>query len=80
MLGAASGGTGGPGMGFLVTLPVMLGSIAGGYLYGHNPAFPVASTCVSISDETGHDASGIGLGDQVAAEPSLRWASELSAA
>ena len=40
MLGAASGGTGGPGMGFLITLPVMLGSIAGGFLYGHNPAFP----------------------------------------
>ncbi len=40
MIGPASGGTGGPGMGFLITLPVMLGSIAGGYLYGYNPAFP----------------------------------------
>lgn len=40
MLGAASGGTGGPGMGFLITLPVMLGSIAGGYLYGYNPTYP----------------------------------------
>jgi len=41
MLGAASsGGMGGPGMGFLITLPVMLGSLAGGYLYGHDPTLP----------------------------------------
>jgi MFS family permease len=52
MLGAASGGTGGPGMGFLITLPVVLGSIAGGYLYGHNPAFPwffvLGATAISV--------------------------------
>jgi MFS family permease len=52
MLGAASGGTGGPGMGFLITLPVTLGAIAGGYLYAHNPAFPwffaLGATTISV--------------------------------
>ena len=38
LLGAASGGTGGPGLGFLITIPVMIGSILGGYLYAYNPA------------------------------------------
>jgi DHA1 family tetracycline resistance protein-like MFS transporter len=40
LVGAAAGGTGGPGMGFLITVPVMLGSLAGGYLYTWNPAAP----------------------------------------
>ena len=52
-LGPASGGTGGPGMGFLTTLPVMLGSIAGGYLYRYNPIYPwlfvSAATVLSIA-------------------------------
>jgi MFS family permease len=52
MIGAASGGTGGPGMGFLITLPVMLGSVAGGFLYGQNPAWPwffvLSATAVSV--------------------------------
>lgn len=52
LLGPASGGTGGPGMGFLTTLPVMLGSIVGGYLYSYNPTFPwlfvSAATALSI--------------------------------
>lgn len=53
ILGAATGGgTGGPGMGFLITLPVMLGSIAGGYLYGHDPASPwffaLGATAISV--------------------------------
>jgi MFS family permease len=52
LLGAASGGTGGPGMGFLITLPVMLGSIVGGYLYGVNPAltwiFTVSAAVLSL--------------------------------
>jgi MFS family permease len=51
-LAPASGGTGGPGTGFLTTLPVMAGSIAGGYLYRHNPVLPwivvSAATAVSI--------------------------------
>jgi MFS family permease len=40
MMGASAGGTGGPGMGFIITLPVMLSSLAGGYLYTFNPATP----------------------------------------
>jgi len=40
MLGASSGGTGGPGLGFLVTIPLVLASLAGGYLYGANPVYP----------------------------------------
>jgi MFS family permease len=33
MLGPAAGGTGGPGVGFVVTVPLMVASLAGGYLY-----------------------------------------------
>jgi DHA1 family tetracycline resistance protein-like MFS transporter len=52
MLGATGGGTGGPGMGFFITIPVMIASIAGGLLYSVNPSFPwffvLASTAASI--------------------------------
>lgn len=40
MLGNAGGGTGGPGTGYLITIPLMLSSVAGGFLYGANPAYP----------------------------------------
>jgi MFS family permease len=40
MLGAASGGTGGPGVGFVITVPLMLASLSGGYLYQAHPAAP----------------------------------------
>lgn len=40
MLGPAGGGTGGPAMGFLVIVPLMLASLLGGYLYALNPAYP----------------------------------------
>jgi len=33
MLGAAGGGTGGPATGFMVTIPLMISSLLGGYLY-----------------------------------------------
>lgn len=36
-LGAASGGTGGPGLGFLVTIPLMLASFVGGILFEWDP-------------------------------------------
>ena len=36
MLGASSGGTGGPGLGFLVIVPVMFASLLGGYIYSYN--------------------------------------------
>jgi MFS family permease len=52
MIGAAGGGTGGPGMGFFITIPVIVASVAGGFLYSTNPAFPwffvLVSTAISI--------------------------------
>jgi MFS family permease len=53
MLGAASGGTGGPGVGFVITIPLMIASLAGGYLYEYNTAYPwfvaAGTTIVSIA-------------------------------
>jgi MFS family permease len=40
LLGATGGGTGGPGMGYLFTLPVMAASVLGGVLYSVNPTYP----------------------------------------
>jgi len=40
LVGATGGGTGGPGMGYLFTLPVMVASIVGGLLYSMNPIYP----------------------------------------
>ena len=40
MIGAASGGTGGPGVGFLTIIPLALASLAGGLLYEWNAASP----------------------------------------
>lgn len=52
MIGAAGGGTGGPGVGVLVTIPLMMASLAGGYLYTQNPVYPwvfvLIMTTVSI--------------------------------
>ena len=49
MIGPASGGTGGPGVGFVVTLPLMIASFSGGYLYALNPAYPwLAATVVTV--------------------------------
>ena len=39
LVGAAGGGTGGPGVGYLFTIPVMLSSILGGVLYSMNPDY-----------------------------------------
>ena len=39
-IGAASGGTGGPGVGFLTIIPLALASLAGGYLYEWHTASP----------------------------------------
>lgn len=36
----AGGGTGGPAVGFLITIPLMISSLAGGYLYTLNPTYP----------------------------------------
>jgi MFS family permease len=52
MLGATGGGTGGPGMGYFITIPVMIASIAGGVLYTANPTYPwvfvFAATLISV--------------------------------
>ena len=53
MIGAAGGGTGGPGTGFLITVPLMIASLAGGYLYAQNPTYPwlfvlIAATLATI--------------------------------
>jgi hypothetical protein len=40
LVGATGGGTGGPGMGYLFTIPVMVASILGGLLYIQNPTYP----------------------------------------
>lgn len=39
-IGAASGGTGGPGVGFLTILPLFFASLAGGYFYEWHTASP----------------------------------------
>ena len=52
MIGAAGGGTGGPATGFVTIIPLMLSSLAGGYLYAANPAYPwffvLIATALSI--------------------------------
>jgi len=40
MIGMADGGTGGPAVGYVVTIPLMISLLAGGYLYAQNPAYP----------------------------------------
>jgi MFS family permease len=40
MIGASSGGTGGPGLGYLVTIPLMVASFSAGYLYTASPTLP----------------------------------------
>lgn len=49
VIGMAGGGTGGPGMGFVVTIPLMIASFAGGYLYGLNPTYPWLLTGVTTA-------------------------------
>lgn len=52
MIGPAGGGMGGPALGYLFIPPVMVASLAGGYLYTLNPAYPwlfcVITTVLSI--------------------------------
>jgi MFS family permease len=49
LVGAAGGGTGGPGMGYLFTIPVMIGSILGGILYDIDPTYPWLCILVTSS-------------------------------
>jgi MFS family permease len=52
LIGSTGGGIGGPGVGFLITIPIMIASIAGGYLYAANPISPwlfaLATSLVSL--------------------------------
>jgi len=52
MIGPAGGGAGGPALGYLFIPPVMVASLAGGYLYMLNPIYPwvfsLATTVLSI--------------------------------
>ena len=52
MIGMAGGGTGGPAVGFIATIPLMIASFGGGYLYALNPAYPwflvAVTTAISI--------------------------------
>jgi MFS family permease len=52
MIAGTGGGTGGPGVGFLITVPIMVSSLAGGYLYGQNATYPwmlaAATTTISL--------------------------------
>ena len=40
MVGGATGGIGGPGVGFLTTLPLIIGAACGGILYAISPSIP----------------------------------------
>ncbi len=52
MIGSTGGGTGGPGVGYLTTVPIIVCSLLGGYLYSLNPAYPwlfvLVTTALSI--------------------------------
>ncbi len=53
MIGPAGGGTGGPAVGLLITIPIMISSLMGGYLYALNPRYPwifvlAATVCMVV--------------------------------
>lgn len=49
MIGPAGGGVGGPALGYLFIPPAMLATLAGGYLYTWNPAYPwILSLAVTV--------------------------------
>jgi MFS family permease len=52
-IGSTGGGIGGPGVGFLTTIPIMVASISGGYLYAANPTYPwligLVTSLISLS-------------------------------
>lgn len=52
MIGPAGGGTGGPAVGYVVTIPLILSSMLGGILYSLNPVLPwvfvLCTTLLSI--------------------------------
>jgi MFS family permease len=52
MIGASSGGTGGPGVGFLITVPIMAASLVGGYIYAADPLLPWVLSAVALGLST----------------------------
>ncbi len=48
-IGAATGGTGGPGIGFLTIIPLALASLAGGFLYEAHNALPWAFLLAALA-------------------------------
>jgi MFS family permease len=48
-LGSTGGGLGGPGLGYLVTLPAMASAFAGGYLYAARPWLPWAVATLALT-------------------------------
>jgi MFS family permease len=53
MLGSTGGGTGGPAVGYLITLPMILSALAGGLFFERHPAYPwlfvVLTTALSVA-------------------------------
>ncbi len=49
MLASTGGGTGGPGLGFLMVVPVTIASFSAGYLYAYRPAFPWYLSFVALA-------------------------------
>jgi len=47
-LGSTGGGMGGPGLGYLVTIPAMLASFSGGYLYATDPRLPWLVSTIAL--------------------------------
>lgn len=48
MLGSTAGGIGGPSLGFLMAVPLVIASCAAGLLYGAQPAYPWFASSVAL--------------------------------
>ncbi len=48
-MGQAGGGTGGPAVGFIITIPLMVSALAGGYLYDFDPMYPWFFVCLTTA-------------------------------
>jgi MFS family permease len=54
-LGSTGGGLGGPGLGYLITIPAMIATFSGGYLYAADPRLPwlvstiALASCLAVS-------------------------------
>jgi MFS family permease len=48
-IGTAGGGVGGPSVGYIAILPLMLASLAGGYLYAWNPVSPWFCAAIAMA-------------------------------